>query len=132
MNKKMGVQSVETYNPIARDIADTSLISFNSTVRNTLYFNRTNPVFAADYTFSETASKTLLANGFDARNNILNAIDMRWNLVRSFTLKLHTEQGLKESTADYTSGRNYSIQYHKIQPELIYQPNTTFRLSMNG
>ncbi|HZH87437.1 MAG TPA: hypothetical protein VFD77_08970 [Brumimicrobium sp.] len=132
VNKKMGTQSFETYNPIARNIADTSLISFNSTIRNTLYFNRTNPVFGADYTFSETASKSLLANGFDAKKISFNAVAMRWNLLKNFTLKINTEQGLKESNADYTSGRNYSINYHKIQPEFIYQPNTTFRLSMNG
>jgi hypothetical protein len=132
VNKKMGIQSPETYNPIARDIVDTSLISFNSTIRNTLYFNRTNPVFGADYTYSEIASKSLLANGFDAKKISFNAVSMRWNLLKNFTIKLNTEQGVKASNADYTSGRNYSINYQKIQPELIYQPNTTFRLSVNG
>lgn len=132
VSKKMGIQSAETYNPIARDIADTSLISFNSTIRNTLYFNRTNPIFGADYSFSETASKSLLANGFDAKKINLNAVSIRWNILKSITVKLNAEQGFKESTADYTSGRNYSIDYHKIQPEFIYQPNTTFRLSLNS
>jgi len=132
VNKKMGSQSIESYNPIARDIADTSLISFNSTIRNTLYFNRTNPIFGADYTFSETASKSLLANGFDARKMTFNTVSMRWNVIKGFTMKLNSEIGLKESTADYTTGRNYAIQYHHLQPEFIYQPNTTFRLSASG
>ena len=132
VNRKMSEQSSRTYNPLDREIADTNLISFNSTIRNTVFFNRTNPVFAADYTYSETGSKTLLANGFDARDIRFNALNFRWNLQRKFTINLETEQGLKSSSADYTTGRDFSIQYHKIQPELIYQPNTTFRLSLNA
>ena len=132
VNRKMSNQSTRTYNPFDRKIADTNLISFNSTIRNTVFFNRTNPVFAADYTYSETGSKTLLASGFDARDVRFNAVNFRWNLWRKFTINLETEEGVKSSSADYTSGRDYAINYHSIQPELIYQPNTTFRLSLSG
>lgn len=132
VNRKMSNQSSRTYNPLDREIADTNLISFTSTIRNTLYFNRTNPVFAADYTFSETGSKSLLASGFDARDMRFNALSFRWNLWRKFTVKLETEEGLKASSADYTSGRDYSINYHNVQPEFIFQPSTTFRLSLKG
>src|SRR5690554_1051766 len=61
-----------------------------------------------------------------------NTVSMRWNVIKGFTMKLNSEIGLKESTADYTTGRNYAIQYHHLQPEFIYQPNTTFRLSASG
>ncbi|PKR80082.1 hypothetical protein CW751_12030 [Brumimicrobium salinarum] len=132
MNKKMGTQSLESYNPIARNITDSSLVSFNSTVRNTLFFNRTNPVFGLDYTISETASKTLLANGYDSKKLNFNAVNMRWNIFRVFTIKLNTEIGQKQSIADYTTGRNFDIDYYKVEPEFIYQPNTTFRISLNG
>lgn len=132
VDRKMSNQSARTYNPLDQEIADTNLISFNSTIRNTVFFNRTNPVFAADYTYSEIGSKTLLANGFDARDMRFNSISFRWNLVRKFTLKLEAEQGLKSSSADYTSGRDFSIDYHKVKPEFVYQPSTTFRLSLSG
>jgi hypothetical protein len=132
INKEMSNQSTRTYNPLDQRIADTNLISFNSTIRNTVYFNRTNPVFAADYTYSETGSKTLLANGFDGRDIRFNALSFRWNLLRKFTLNLEGENGLKSSSADYTSGRDYAIKYYQIKPEFIYQPSTTFRLSLTG
>ncbi|PWH85883.1 hypothetical protein DIT68_07250 [Brumimicrobium oceani] len=132
VNRKMANQSVRTYNPLDRNIEDSSLISFNSTIRNTVFFNRTNPIFAADYTYSETGSKTLLASGFDARDIRFNALNFRWNLWRKFTINLEAEEGLKSSRADYTSGRDFSIQYHKVQPELVFQPSTTFRLSLNA
>jgi hypothetical protein len=108
------------------------LISYNSTVRNTFYFNRTNPIFGADYTYSETGSKTLLANGYDARKLTYHTINTRWNIKRKFTLKLAGETGVKRSAVDYTTGRNYEITYQKIQPELLFQPSTKFRLSLSG
>lgn len=132
VNKKLSEQSARTFNPLDQRIADTNLISFNSTIRNTVFFNRTNPVFAADYTYSETGSKTLLANGFDARDLRFNALSLRWNILREFTLKLEAEKGVKASSADYTSGRDYTINYHNIVPEFVYQPNTTFRISLSG
>jgi hypothetical protein len=130
VNQKTSNQTESTYNPLDRVISDTSLISFNSTVRNTLFFNRTNPIFGADYTYSETGSKTLLANGFDAREIQFHNLSFRWNIKRKFTLKTEAETGRKVSQADYTSGRNYGIDYTKVEPEFIYQPNTKFRIAL--
>ena len=132
VQKKMANQSIDTYNPFAREIADSSLMSFNSTIRNTVFFNRVSSVFGADYTYAEIGTKTLLANGFNAKNNRSHTITGRWNIFKLFTVKLKGEKGLKESSADYTTGRDFYIQYHKIEPEFIYQPNTTFRISLNG
>ncbi|MEX1192693.1 MAG: hypothetical protein WEA99_12030 [Brumimicrobium sp.] len=132
VNNKTSDQDANTYNPLSREVADTSLISFNSTIKNTLFFNRTNSIFGADYTFSDAGSKTLLANGFDARSNTSHAINFRWNIKRKFTLKSEGEIGEKNSSADYTTGRDYGIDFYKIAPSIIYQPNTKFRVSLNG
>jgi hypothetical protein len=39
---------------------------------------------------------------------------------------------LKGSEADYTSNRNYNFDYYFLKPSLIYQPNTLFRISLDG
>jgi hypothetical protein len=122
---------VDNFNPFIRDIADTSLITYASTVRNTLFFNRTNSIFGADYTVSEVGSKVLLANGFDARRNVFHQINLRWNIQKKFTLTNTGEIGSRESLADFTTGRDFLIQYYKVQPSFIYQPNTKFRVSLD-
>lgn len=131
ISRKTADQTLDSYNPFLRDIADTSLISFSSTVRNTLFFNRTNALFGADYTYSEVGSKILLANGFDGRLNNFHQINMRWNIKKKFTLTNAGEFGVRASSADYTTGRDYSITYYKIQPSFIFQPNTKFRVSLD-
>jgi hypothetical protein len=131
ISRKTSDQTLDSYNPFLSDIADTSLISYASTVRNTLFFNRTNSIFGADYTYSEVGSKILLANGFDGRLNNFHQINLRWNIKKKFTLTNTSELGTRSSSADYTTGRDYNINYYKIQPSFIFQPNTKFRVSLD-
>jgi hypothetical protein len=79
-----------------------------------------------------TSSKTLLATGFDARANAYHEFSLRWNVSKSFTVEGKAQQGSKISEVDYTSGRNYKLNYFFVQPALIFQPGTDFRISLDG
>lgn len=131
ISRKTSEQGFSNYIPFIQDVADTSLISYASTVRNTLFFNRTNSIFGGDYTFSEVGSKVLLANGFDARQINFHQLNLRWNIQKKFTLTNTAEFGKRNSSADYTTGRDFSIAYYKVQPSFIFQPNTKFRVSLD-
>lgn len=120
------------FNPFSQSVSDTSLISQNATFRNTFFFNRTNNKFGMDYTYQDNASKILLANGFDSRRLISHQLNVRWNITRSFTLKKSAEAGRNISTSDYTSGRTFFIEYYEVSPELSFQPNTAFRISLKN
>lgn len=120
----------DAFNPFISSAVDTNLISASSSLRNTFFFNRTNQIFGADYTYLSTNNKILLANGFDQRSNMYHQLNARWNIKRKFTLKISGELGERRSEADYTSGRDFAINYVKLKPELIYQPNTAFRVSL--
>ena len=120
------------FNPFITQINDTNLISTNSNLRNTLFFNRTSSIFGAEYTFQEVRSKLLLASGFDSKENTYHEVSVRWNIKRKFTIKASGKIGDKVSTADYTSGRDYRLNYYFVEPSLIYQPNTVFRITLDG
>lgn len=122
----------ESFNPFDRTINDTTLISTSSNLRNTLFFNRTSSIFGADYTYQDVRSKSLLASGFDSRLNVFHELAFRWNIKRKFTIKMSAKTGEKESQADYTSGRDYELDFVFLEPSLIYQPNTVFRITLDG
>ncbi len=122
----------EAFNPFVSSIADTNLISTNSNLRNTLYFNRTSSIVNAEYTFQNTSSKSLLASGFDSRSDQYNEVAVRWNIKRKFTLQMKGKIGQKIADADYTSGRNYNLDYAFLEPSFIYQPSTVFRVTLDG
>ena len=120
------------FNPINNRIADTNLISTTAFVRNSLFFNRTGSIFGARYIFQENQSKTLLASGFDSKLASFHEINARWNITPKFSLLATVQEGIKNTIADYTSGRDYSINYSWLKTSITYQPSTNFRISLDG
>jgi hypothetical protein len=76
-------------------------------------------------------AKNLLASGFDSRSNQFHEVLLRWNVKRFLKLKTKGKIGKKESSADYVSGRDFSLDVVSLEPSIIYQPNTRFRVSMD-
>lgn len=120
------------YNPFIKEnkIKDTALISLNSSFRNTLYFNKTNPKYGIDLNFLRNRNKAYLVNGFETRSVYQGGINLRWNFYKAFSILLGGEQGRKSSLSDYFSSRDYDIDYYDILPELSYQPGPALRVSL--
>ena len=122
----------EAFNPFASTISDQNLVSTNSTLKNSLFFNRTSSIVNAEYSIQDVRGKTLLASGFDSKRNTSQEFSLRWNIRPTFSIEVKSQLGFKESYADYTLGRNYNYDYKTAQPSLIYQPSTNFRMSLDG
>ncbi len=126
------LNGAEAFNPFDQSIDAQNLISISSNLRNTLFFNRTSSIFSADYTYSDVQSKTLLASGFDARSVIFHELSFRWNILKKYSIKASGKVGSKDARADYVSGRDFSLDYYFVEPSFIYQPNTFFRITLDG
>lgn len=130
--KTAGGDPNQIYNPLVTDISNDELISISQSVRNTLFFQRSHPIFGADYTFQNQSGKTLLTTGFDSRENIFHLVKSRWNLKKVVVLNVENRIGEKSNSADYTQNRDFSIVYNEIKAEIAYQPSTVFRWSLTG
>jgi hypothetical protein len=126
--KTTGENLISALNPFSRDIKDSLLVSANSNLRNTVYFNRSDPGFGADYTWQINKNKALLVNGFDARQLTSQQINLRWNTTTSLQTNLSLEQENRYNSSDFFSDRNYDLLSHYIEPKATYQPTTRFRL----
>lgn len=121
--------------PFSFNKEDDKLLAFNQLLRNTLYFNRANPIFGAELTVQQTQQKTLLTQGFDLRNLNTQSLLLRRTLAQSFTGRLTTARDIREARTDYNlattsaSGRNYKLLIYTVQPEVSYQPSPSFRLT---
>lgn len=133
VNKKTtGLKGFDALNPIDGNVRDTNLISTTSSIRNSLFFNRTSNIFTAEYSFQDIRSKALLANGFDSRSTKSNTLKSRVNISKIFSLEYAYERAQKLVDADYTTGRNYNLNIFFHQPSFSFQPNTQFRISLDG
>lgn len=133
INRKTSYEDgFQLLNPFVYEISDTNLVSINSTFRNTFYFNKTNPVFGMNYTYQENGSKILLSNGFDTRLNTFHELQIRWNISKYFNLRINNTLGRKKSGSDYAVSRNFFVEYFETSPVISYQPNSAFRIALNG
>jgi hypothetical protein len=115
--------------PFSYDKEDEQLLAFNQLLRNTLYFNRSNPIFGSEFTVQQTQQKTLLAQGFDLRNLTSQSLLVRRTLSTTFTSRITGSRDIRESSSSYLLSRNYRLLVYTIQPEVSYQPSTSLRFT---
>jgi len=131
INRKTNYESgLSAFNPIQFNIADTSLIQTNSNFRNTIYFNRLDPKFGLEYEISTNSSKYVLTNGSDLNDLALQKVKMRWNIAKSYNLRLELNTGNKISRSEYAQNRNYNFEISSLKSSLAYQPNTKLRIAL--
>ncbi|SHI56612.1 hypothetical protein SAMN02745146_1048 [Hymenobacter daecheongensis DSM 21074] len=123
-------------NPFAFQTDDQLLLSLNKLLRNTLYFNRSNPIFGAEFTVQQTQQKVLLTNGTDTRNLASQQLLVRRTLAQSFTGRLTTARTVRASLTNYLStlpgtqpARDFRLLSYEASPEISYQPNNSLRFT---
>jgi hypothetical protein len=120
------------FNPFTKKLVDTTLISLNSFLTNTYYFNRSNVKWGFDITHGLTNGKTLLSYGFESRKlrNLFGKI--RWNLNKNFSTNINFRQAKNELNTSGTkfNNRNYLILNNSVEPSVVYIYKSNFRLSL--
>jgi len=125
------------YNPFLVKINDTSsndfksLITLNSSFRNSIFINQMNPIFGIDITYQDVHNKLLLLNGFDTRQNKYKEVRLRWYIFQKIWWDIAYKDGIKTSNSQYFSTRNFSIFYYEAAPKLNFQPSAAFRASLS-
>ena len=132
MDRKTADANLEdSFSPFNNLKFDSTLVSLNSNLRSTFYFNRLDPKFGLDFTYQEPRNRQLLTNGFESRSNKSNAIRFRYNITRVFQLSGEALQGLKTNKSEYFNTRDFNINYTELEPKFTYQPNVAFKLILS-
>lgn len=121
----------EAYNPFLKSVLDTSLVTLNSSFRNSLYYNQNDPVFGVDMNFQDNRGKSLLTTGFESRVNDFYELRIRWNMNKTFGLILTGKDGEKSSSSQFFTSRDYQLSYLTPEAKLTMQPNMKFRVSLD-
>ncbi|HEY0029262.1 MAG TPA: hypothetical protein VGC65_00775 [Bacteroidia bacterium] len=122
---------LKAYNPFLAETADSTLVTVNSSFRNTLFINQLSSVFGLDLTYQDARNKALLVNGFDSRANTFKEARIRWNMTKELSWNAVYKDGIKSSRSQYFTTRDYFITYYEVEPKLNYQPNTSFRAAVS-
>ena len=129
--KTSTTELAQALDPFRADPTDTLLTAFSSSLRNTLFYDRTSPKWSVDHTYQDDRNKTLLLNGFESRVRELNQVRIRWNTTQQWTADVESELGRVASASDLISGRTYNIQQVSSKPRVTWRPNTDFRTALS-
>lgn len=108
----------------------TALISEKNLLRSTLFFNRTNPVYGIDFTYTNNTSKQLLINGFESRDIEEFHSNIRFNLSRQYSINLRSSRSSKEVQSDFIVDRNYFLNSYEMNPQISWQPSDNMRITV--
>jgi len=115
--------------PFRLDPADSALTAFNSSVRNTFYYDRSSRNWSVDHTYQEDLTKSLIQGGYEARARRTNILRLRINATRHWTLEVESERGRSASNSDAIAGRTFAVEQEGLRPKLTWQPGTRLRAS---
>lgn len=121
--------SFELSNLLGLGNVDTSLIVDNTSIRNTLFFNRNSPKFEASIFQINTVNQAFLLNGTDRRGKTESGLNFKFGLSSKFsaTTKAVLNQLTNDSKAFPT--RNYDIKGYSIIPSLNFVYKQRLRLT---
>lgn len=128
--RKTGSGGLEdALDPFRYDPTDTALAAFSSSLRNTVYYDRSGRVWSIDHSHQSDRNRSLLLNGYETRGRRSDNVHLRWNTTRQWTVELEAEQGRSTSSSDLLSGRTFAIAQQAGKGKVSWQPNTSLRLS---
>lgn len=121
---------VSPWNPFQLEIADTTLVSTNSNIRNTLFFNRADPKYDIQLGMSLNEIKSLLSSGFDSRRTGRQFLKWRWNISKTISTTAELAKGRKQRETENTPENNFNIESYELEPAMRWQPKQNFRMGI--
>ncbi len=107
-----------------------STLGYQTYLQQSLYFNRSHPVFEVQLGLSQNGQKVLLTSGIDEKIIIDPFLKMRWTLKKSWDLFFELHQKSDERNAELFADQNFNLKSTLIRPGFQFRPNQNTRWSL--
>lgn len=127
INKKSLAKGNFEFNPFKYAIEDTALITLNTTILNTLSYNRSSTVWGVDLSNLRNNGKSLLTYGYESRKFNDWIAKFRWNMSRTISFTLNGKKGINALFTPQFNNRNYDLDIYSVEPMVSFIRGTSFR-----
>ncbi|MFL5741336.1 MAG: hypothetical protein ACJ75B_14020 [Flavisolibacter sp.] len=116
------------FSPFKYDIQDTALLTLNTSLLNSISFNRYSSNWGLDLSNLQNTGKSLLTYGYETRKAVDWMAKGRLGLSRTFSFDITSRKGLMALYTPSFSNRNYELDIYSLEPRLIFVEGTNFRV----
>ena len=124
-------EGVSAWNPFQLSIADSALVALNSSIRNTIFFNRGDAKYDLQINLNENQNRVVVTTGFESRQLSEQDVQARWNLSRSWSLKTKAGRFTRKQDSENFETRDFEIQGWSVEPALTWLQSTSFRATLS-
>jgi hypothetical protein len=128
-NRLLSDVGLGAYNPFLATENNNSIIITNTSLNNSVYYNRTSVKWGVDYNFLYNAGKQLLTYGVEGNSSTQHLAKLRWNLSRSFTLNVSGREGLRAYQSALQDNRTYKVDFWSAEPSLVWLHRSVLRIT---
>lgn len=106
-------------------------LAYNASIRQTIYFNRNDPVFETQIAWISTQQKQLLISGEDEKSSSDPHVKIRRTLGSRLDILLESHLKTEKRLSNYFSEQNYHTQQWTWSPGLVFRVKSNLRLFVN-
>lgn len=121
---------VSPFNPFILNTDDESVVSLNSSFRNSIYFNQGDSKYYLNYTWFYNQNKTILVNGFDTRKKQEQTLEGQLNLPKGFSLNTLLIKGRNTALAEYSDVNNFDLDIYRWTPSVSWIHKSSLRATL--
>jgi hypothetical protein len=118
-----------SFDPFTQSLPDSLLLSQQSDLRNTVFFNRTHPRFGLEWTHTAAENRTTPLSGWEVRRRWDMALRGRWNITPRISANLSVNWGGNANETQFFADRNFRLENWRIEPQAAWVPNKQVRLT---
>ncbi len=119
------------FNPFPTALNNPLLVSITNSNRASVFFNRLDPKYGAQFDFSYIQSKILLTSGYEERLSQTQSATLRYNIITPLMLQTVYTYGTRANTSDFYFNQRFRFNFHQTSTEFSYQYKTDFRIGVN-
>lgn len=115
-------------NPFKSNVLDTSLITVNTSLLNSISFNRYSSKWGLDVSNIQSNGKALLTYGYESRKLMDWMVKLRINLSNTFTFDVNNRKAFQALYTPSFGNRNYELKIYSSEPRISFVKGTVFRI----
>lgn len=116
------------FNPFKSNVLDTSLLTLNTSLLNSISFNRYSTKWGLDFSNVQNTGKALLTYGYESRKQEDWLAKLRINLSNTFTFDVNSRKAFSALYTPSFGNRNYELSIYSTEPRISFVRGTVFRV----